>query len=320
MNTRAVSRLLVASVALAAAGPAAAADSPGTLHARTTAEYPAPKLDAVRGREYKSLVDPAKTGGMPEEAFREIWSRLRAAAAKKGFTITEKEKHPLRIAVSTKEYFDTPEQALWGKGYLVRVTTKYEGGKAGEIVVVTVKAIRADALETLRAPLTVVGPAAKTEAEGNVGPAGDGALVEIIEKGSTFSVKPADLGAMTLGDFGKFMPELLRLGLPAATKLAGTKAWSYQVHPGAVVLPGVKPCGVSMEGWAAKEGGAPYVYDLSYRCGDLDFYAAAESHAAGERVLLEVVMDDLSGLAVSDSGMWGGSKVRRLMNRPVPRP
>jgi hypothetical protein len=319
MRTRAVSRLLAACVALAAVGAATAADVPKPLYAWTIAKYPAPQLDAVGGREYKSLIDPAKTKGTPEEAFKDIWGRIEAAATRRGFTVTKKKKHPFRIEISTKEYVDTPEQALWGKGYLVRVTTKYKGGKAGEIVAVTIKAIRADALETLETPLAVVGPAAKTEAEGNVGPAAGGALVEIIEKGSTFSVKPASLGARTLGDFGKYVPELLALGLPATTPLTGTKAWSITVHPGAVVLAGTT-CGIAMEGWALREGEAPALYDLAYRCTAPDFYAAAETHAAGEKFFLEVVMGELSGLAMSDDARWAGSKVRKLMNRPVPLP
>jgi hypothetical protein len=316
MKTRAVSRLLLAAL-VAAAGMAAAADAPKPLYSQTIAKYPAPKLADVGGREYKFLIDPAKAKGTPEEAFKAVWTQVKAAAAKNGFTVTEKDKSPLKLEMSTKEYFDTPEQALWSKGYLVRITTKYKDGKPDETVSVTVKAILDDATKTLATPLAVEGLKAKTEAEGNVGPAPGGGLVEIIEKGSTFSVKPADLGAMTLGDFGKFMPELVKLGLPGTTKLVGTKAWSYRVRPGAVVLPGVEPCAVSMEGWAAKEGGAPYLYDFSYGFGDVDFYAVAETHAAGEQFLLKVVMGELSGLAMPDGASWGGSKVRKLMNRPV---
>lgn len=317
MKTRAVSRLLLATL-VAAAGMAAAADEGKPLHARTIARYPAPKLEDVGGREYKFLIDPDKAKGTPEEAFKAVWTQVKAAAAKRGFTVTEKEKNPLKLEMSTKEYFDTPEQALWNKGYLVRITTKYKDGKPDESVGVTVKSVMDDALKTLATPLAVVDLKTKTEAEGNVGPSPDGGLVEIIEKGSTFSVKPADLGERTLADFGKYMPELLKLGLPATTKLVGTKAWSYRVRPGAVILPGTEPCGVSMEGWAAKEGGAPYLYDFSYGYGDVDFYAVAETHAAGEQFLLKVVMGELGSLGMPDGAKWGGSKVRKLMNRPVP--
>ncbi|HQR44894.1 MAG TPA: hypothetical protein PLB02_02490 [Thermoanaerobaculia bacterium] len=317
MKSRAVSRLLLAAL-VAAAGVATAADEPKPLYAQTIARYPAPKLESVGGREYKFLLDPAKTKGTPEEAFKDLWGQIRAAAAKRGFTVTEKEKNPLKIELSTKEYFDTPDQALWAKGYLVRITTKYKDGKPEETVGVTVKAINDDALKTLATPLKVVGPKAKTEAEGNVGPGPGGALVEVIEKGSGFSVAPAELGEKTLGDFGKYMPELLNLGLPASTKLVGTKAWSVRVRPGAVVLPGTEPCGVSMEGWSKTEGGAPYLYDFSFGYGDLDFYGIDETHAVGERFLTAVMQGQLSALAMPDGEKFGGSKVRKLMNRPLP--
>jgi hypothetical protein len=317
MKIRAVTRLLLAA-SVAAAGMAYAADESTPLYTRTIAKYPAPKLENVGGREYKFLLDPARTKASPEDAFKDLWGQVKTGAAKWGFTVTEKEKNALKVEISTKEYFDTPDQALWSKGYLVRITTKYKDGKPEETVNVTVKAIREDALVTLATPLAVVDLKAKTEAEGNVGPGPGGALFEIIEKGSTFTVKPADLGAMTLGDFGKFMPELLKLGLPASTKLAGTKAWSYRVRPGAVVLPGTEPCGVSMEGWAAKEGGAPYLYDFSFGYGDLDFYAVAETHAVGERFLVKVLQGEMAGVAMPDGEKFGGSKVRKLMNRPIP--
>ena len=151
MKTRAVSRLLLAAL-VAAAGIAIAADAPKPLYTQTIAKYPAPKLEGVGGREYKFLIDPAKAKGTPEEAFKAIWTQVKAAAAKTGFTVTEKEKNPLKIEMSTKEYFDTPDQALWNKGYLVRITTKYKDGKADETVAVTVKAIMDDALKTLATP------------------------------------------------------------------------------------------------------------------------------------------------------------------------
>ncbi len=103
----------------------------------------------------------------------------------------------------------------------------------------------------------------------------------------------ASLGARTLGDFGKFIPELLKIGLPANTKLVGNLAYSYRVKPGAVVLPEVGACGVSMEAWTKTKGGAPYVYDFSFGYGDVDFYAVREAHAVGERFMEAVFADQL---------------------------
>lgn len=297
---------------------ALAADT--ALYSKTIATYPAPALEDVGGREYKTLLDASKTKGAMNEAFPELWNAVKAGAAKRGFTVTEKEKSALKIEMSTKEYFDTKDQALWKAGYLVRISTKYKDGKPDEKASVTVKAIQESALKALKTPLAVVGidpDKVKTEAEENVGFVPGGKLGGYVEKGASFSVKPAQLGAMTLGDFGKFMPELLKLGLPAETSLTGNKAYSYRIRPGEVVLPEVGPCGVSMEAWTTAEGGAPYLYDFSFGYGDMDFYAIAAAHAEGEKFMVQVVKEELKGFLAGDSDNWGGSKVRKLMNRPV---
>jgi hypothetical protein len=300
------------------AGTVIAKEPSKALYLKTIETYPAPKLEDVGGREYKFLIDPAKTKPVMAEAFKDIWTQVKTAAAKRGMTVTEKEKNPLQIEMSTKEYFDTPNQALWNKGYLVRVTTRYKDGKPNSPVSVTVKSINEDALRSLATPLAVVGiEKVKTEAEENVGFGPGLALMGFVEKGSTFSVPLESLGKFTLGDFGKYMPELLKLGLPAETALPGTKAFSYRIRPGQVVLPGTEPCGVSMEAWSTTEGGAPHLYDFSFGYGDLDFYAIAETHGAGEQFMTKVVQGELWGLAGTGSEKWVGSKVRQLMNRPV---
>lgn len=316
---RILTRLVVA-VMLAAPGiPLLATEAPATLYASTIAKYPAPMLSDVGGREYKILFDPAKTSPDPATAFKDLWGRIKAAAAKQGLQVTEKDKKPLAIEFSTREYFDTPDQALWAKGYLIRLSTRYKDGKPVDPVAVTVKAVFDDATKTLAVPLTVVGvDKSRTEAEENVGFGPDGALRGYIEKGTSFSVPLASLGRFTLGDFGRYMPELLNVGLPADTALKSTRAYSYRVHPGAVVLPGIAPAVISMEAWSRTEGGAAFLYDFSFGYGDLDYYTAGAIHAAGERFMIKVMKDELGTLASPDSGKWGGSKVRQLMNRPIP--
>lgn len=126
------------------------------------------------------------------------------------------------------------------------------------------------------------------------------------------------LGKFTLGDFGKYLPELLKLGLPADTALKSTKAYSYRVRPGAVILPGTAPSGVSMEAWSRTEGDAPFLYDFSFGYSDLDFYAVAATHAAGEQFMTKVLQQELGTLVSPDSGKWGGSKVRQMMNPADP--
>jgi len=318
MHKRAVSGLLALALVIGCAGVAVAADEPGPLYVQTIQKYRAPVLDDVGGREYKFLIDPAKMKAKPADAFKDIWKKVRAAAEKNGFEVTEKEKNPFKVELATKEYLDTPDQLLWKAGYQIRVTNKYADGKPAKDVAVNVKCVKEDARLAMAAPLAVTGgEKVKIEAEGNVGIGPGGNLREYIEKGATFTVPVEALGKMTLADFGRFVPELLSIGLPADTALVGKKAYSSRVKPGAVVLPGTEPCGVSMEAFSDKEGGAPYLYDFSYGYSDLYFYDIAKVHEAGERFLTKVLHGELAAIAMPESEKWGGSKVRKLMNRPL---
>jgi hypothetical protein len=318
MHRRVVSGLLALALVLGCAGVAVAADEAKPLYVQTIQKYRAPVLDDVGGREYKFLLDPAKWKGKPEDAFRDVWKKVKAAAEKNGFTLTEKDKAPFKVELATKEYFDTADQLLWKAGYQLRVTNKWVDGKPDTTVAVNVKAVNEDARVAMATPLTVKGGSKlKVEAEGNVGIGPGGQLREYIEKGATFNVGVDELGKMTLADFGKFVPELLALGVPADAKLVGKKSFTYRVKPGAVVLPGTDPCGVSMEAFAEKEGGTPFLWDFSYGYGDLYFYDIAQVHAAGEQFLLKVLHGDLKELAIPEAEKWGGSKVRKIWNRPL---
>ncbi len=310
--------LLIAGVLIGSCGMGSAAGEDKPLYARLIEKYPAPKLRDVNSREYKFLIDPAKIGEAPEEALKTLWGQIKAAAAKRGFTVTEREKNPLQVNLSTKEYLDTADQALWQKGYLIRLSTKFKEGKPDKSVGVTVKAICPDDVERVVAtPLAVKGVETQAECQENVGMGVDGRLNGYVEKGVSFTLRRDELAAMTLGDFGRYMPELLGLGLPPGTRLISNKAYSYRMRPGFVVLPGTEPCGISMEGWALQEGGKTFLYDFSYGYEDLDYYESGKIHAAGEAFINQVLHDELGKLALPDSGKWGGSKVRVFMKRPI---
>ncbi len=150
--------LLIAGVLIGSCGMGSAAGEDKPLYARFIEKYPAPKLSDVNSREYKFLIDPAKIGEAPEEALKTLWGQIKAAAAKRGFTVTEREKNSLRVYLSTKEYLDTADQALWQKGYLIRLSTKFKEGKPDKSVGVTVKAICPDDVErAVATPLAVRG-------------------------------------------------------------------------------------------------------------------------------------------------------------------
>jgi phosphohistidine phosphatase SixA len=317
--TRRVIPFLAAMTWLGLAGPSRALESPKPLYVRTLESIPASSLEAVRSREYKFLIDPAKTKASPEAAFEEIWRLLKTAASREGFELAGAPR-PLALESSTKEYFDTPDQKLWQKGYLIRVTRGAKNEKKGTAVL-TVKSIGEDAAAALAAPLAVRGGAkAKTEAEENVGVGPGSALHGYVEKGSSVTVPAESVASSTVGDFGAFVPELLRLGLPPETKLVGRRLYAVRARPGAVGLPGVEPCRVSMEAWSAAPGGEVTLLDVSYGYSDVDFRAASATHAAGERFFMRVFQQGLSSLAAAGDERWVGSKVRKLMNRPVDAP
>jgi hypothetical protein len=72
-----------------------------------------------------------------------------------------------------------------------------------------------------------------------------------------------------------------------------------------------------MESWSASRGGAPDILDFSFACETPDFYAPSQTAAAAEQFMVKVLQGDLPGSRGPDNDPWGGSKVRRLMNRPV---
>jgi hypothetical protein len=227
---------------------------------------------------------------------------------------SRKAKKPLKVEATIKEYLDTPGQGLWKLGYLIRVTTKAKKGAGNRTI--TVKAINEDVLRTLATPLMVVGVDARTEAEGNVGLGRNGQLAEYVEKGTSWSVSAEQLGSLTLGDFGKFMPELLKLGLPPTTQLVSTKVYAFQTKPGDLILPGQEAAPVALEAWSRTLGGEIFLFDLAYRLKG-DYYTNPASHQAAEGFMTRVLYGDLKALTLPGSGRWGGSKVRALMNRPV---
>jgi len=276
------------------------------------------KAESVDGYEYKFLVQPGAKVSTADQGFGEVWNRVKASAARNGYAVTERKNGPLKIETSTKEYFDTRDQALWRAGYVLRITTHHEGRKPDAMVNVTVKAIHEDASRTLATPLAVVGvQKVNVGAEENIGFVPGGKLGGYVEKGASFSVPLESLGKFTLGDFGRYMPELLGLGLPADTALAGVKVFSWSVKPGSIALPGIKPSGVTMEAWSKAEGGVPEIYDFSFGYKAGASHVAAQTRAAAEEFMVKVLQAGLAEGRGPEDDPWGGSKVRRLMNRPV---
>ena len=271
----------------------------------------------ISGREYKFLVDPAKTNSDMAEAFKDIWMKAKSVAAARNITMTEREKMPFALSPTVKTFFDTPGMDLWKKGYLIRVTTNFKNGYPVSPLRVTVKSLNAPFATVLAAKLEPKGVAGKVSAEDNVCITKDGQLSSYVEKGVNFDLGRAELGEMNLAQFGAYVPELLKLGLPADTKLYAFPAFGVRCRPGYIKLDGLEhPLAVSMEAWSRTQGGAPFVYDFSFGY-DGNFSQQAEAHKAGEEFTLALYKKLGDSLGIPDAWRWSGSKVRMLLNQPL---
>lgn len=295
---------------------------PGDLFTDLVHSYPSPAFKEVNGREYKNLVKSKKDSKDMDEVFADLWETVKKKSEGAGYKVTEKAENPMKIEVSTKEYFDTKKQEIWKAGYLIRVSTKIVDGKAQDVVNVTVKSIKENPLKTLSAKLEISKKCdecegVKVEAQENVSffPGGD--LDSYIEKGISFSVPEKALGNKNLADFGKFVPKLLKIGLPKKTHLVGTKAYATKVTPGAVELKGAGDSGIYFEAWSEKKGEKPFVIDFSFGYDSEDYYGSEKAHVDGEEFMLKVVKGELEDIIAKDSAKWAGSKVRLMMKRPV---
>jgi hypothetical protein len=334
MIRRLVAVLLVAGVAWTG-GRVLAADAPQPLYTRLMEKYPAPDLARIKSTMLKFLIDADKVKPVPEQAFPELWARIKASAAKNGFVIQERKEDTFQTEPSYQEYLDTADQALWAKGYLIRIIKFTSTGKTasrhglgsvkrggGDMVELTFKNIRPDFKATLLTPLAVAGvDEVKRKPENNVGIGYDGQLSCYVENTASFYVALDDSRELRLGDFTRYLPELGGLGIPAGTVLQVKRAYSLEVDPGSVQLAGAKkPVRISIAAWSATPGGKPFLYDFSVTYKFKDFYADARTHASGERFLAEAIYKGLADVGTDDEAKWCGSKVRKFMNWPMPRP
>ena len=312
-----------------------AADPPKPLYAKLMEQYPAPDLARIGSTMIKFLIDADKVKPTPQQAFPELWGRIKASAASNGFTITDREEDAFQAEDSYQEYLDTADQAVWKKGYLIRIIKFTSTGKTesrhglgsvkkggGNTVELTFKSILPDFKATLRTPLAVAGvDEVKRKPEDNIGIGYDGQLACYVENTASFYVDLDDSRELTLGDFIKYLPELGSLGIPASARLQVKRAYSLEVDPGSVQFEGLKkPVRISMAAWSTTPGGKPFLYDFSVTYKFKDFYNEAKTHASAERFLAEAIYKGLADVGTDDEAKWCGSKVRKFLNQPMPRP
>ncbi len=273
----------------------------------------------IASREFKFLVDPKFFANGREAGFKMVWEKVKAAGAKNGFTLVDGKKG-LKEAASTKEYFDTPDFKLRKAGYVVRVSTKYAAGKPAYPFTLTVKEMAPDNLYRILGSKRAIAKGYKFQAanEENISISANGSLNGYIESAWEVKLKPEEIGARTLGDFGKLFPDLLTVGLPADTRLEPKTAFGYKVAPGILKLDGGVEVEIEMEGWAASWDGPVYLGEVSFSLDSPDYYAMPETHAAAERFLQFCLGRDGAELKLGNGERWAGSKVLFLLNLPNP--
>lgn len=197
------------------------------------------------------------------------------------------------------------------------MTTSYKKGYSESTVKVMIKRINMPSKGIFASKLV---PAknvkAEVDIEDNIGINANGTLHAYLEHGLSFKISRSELGEMNLADFGKFVPQLLQLGIAKDTKLQANPAFGTRCRPGFINLPGFdKPVAVSMEAWAHSESGKPFVYDYSFGY-EGDFAKQVVTHEAAESFTLGLYKDLGPSIGFDNAAQWGGSKVRVLLNMP----
>ncbi len=266
-------------------------------------------LEIVEAREMKFLIDPAKVGFDPEIGLTTIWKKIKAFAKKENIVLKEKEFNADGFTYSTKVYFDTPEGDLTKLGYVVRITTKYFGGKPASAAL-TVKFIDRDNPERV---FNAMPDEEDASIEENVGPAANYTLDSYLEKATKIDVDLNHI-PVTLADFSALVPHLETLGLNPKTKMVGIGAYSIRMKPGFVILPEMPfPAGISMEAWLPVESGEKaFVYDFSFGYPTGDYYDMSRTHTAAENIIQKIYQKMDKEIGLPQNAQWCGSKATYL--------
>ena len=280
-------------------------------------------MQKVGGREFKFLIDPKwfSDGGKKDrkKKYKVIWGKLMAAAEDQGFKVKGRKKKLYKESKRTREYFDTADFQLRKKGYVIRISTKYKKKKPKYPFMLTVKeGSRRDLKRVLNSTLSFSGAhEGKSEIEENISFAPDGGLRSSLEISKKIKLEPEELGQMTLGDFGKVVPRLLKLGLPADTKLIRHTAYSMKIKLGKVELGDDTKAKIDLEVWLRNKGELPFVGEVSYTVDTDDYAGMTAVQAKSEAFMKKVIGKIGKEIGFQGGAKWGGSKTRMLLNLPV---
>lgn len=276
-------------------------------------------LQLVDSREFSYLLDPAPFADGAKNSrhhgFKNVWGQMKSAAEQNGFKIKKRKTKPFAESLNTREYFDTPDFALWRKGFLIRVATDYVDDHPEDRCTLVVKENSADDFQrVLQSGLEINKPyTGETGIEENVFIDRESKLDNSLEMAKKINLEPSALGDRTLGDFGKIIPQLLELGLPTDRPLAQHMTYSYDVKPGHVVLTPSLKARIKLELWTRDQNVNPFVGDLSFEVMTDHYDDMAEVHTQAEQFSSSVLGQHCTAIALPDAARWGGSKTRMLL-------
>ncbi|TIC81347.1 hypothetical protein [Crenobacter intestini] len=268
----------------------------------------------VSGAEYKFQLD-GKYCADPAQDFKKVWAVIRGEAEKAGFPAGDVKK--LKLRQGTKDYLDTPADALKHAGFIIRVNTRYEDGIAENPLRVSVKTSGKDAAFVLGTSLFTLGTKGKISAEDNPSLGQDGVMVSNVEKGVDLKLAPSQFEGMTLGEFARYVPDLKKSGLPGNTKLEATRAYYRSATVGKITL-GMGEAEAKLEAWSRTADGAPMLCEFSYGYEDVDYFKTPELVEAGDAFYRKVVLSPVvREMQLPGFEKFGGSKTRLLRSQPL---
>ena len=270
-------------------------------------------MQKVTSRDYKYLAafDPNKSANATINELREAVIKAGTAG---GFRFMKRDRGD-QLRMADRRFLDTPNLDLYKKGYVIRESEDDRGLR------VTIKELSVDTPERLLtskfalAPGLERGRPGKLEEGISIGP--DGKLHSYFELTLEPSVSGSALGQRTLGDYGKLVPELLNLGLPASTPLtvnldAERSVERLRLRFGYFILPNGDAANLEVETWT-RPNGELVTAEISFSTRD------DKGYATNPRVL-QASEDLLLALAraippMPDSADFMGSKVRVLLKQ-----
>ena len=305
-------KFLLASFLVLLALPVAMAAN-GYLFEKNMANFK-DNISKVESRSYKFLANP-EAGKDAEALIEGLLGKLKDSAQKAGFEYVERKKG-LDWRYSEKRYLDTPNLALYKKGYVVRETYRFKKGEGPnpDKFVLTVKEMSPN--DFMRLVNSKLGPVAGSDSlvkfEENISLKEDGTLQSYFESAIGSKVGNDELGKRTLGDYGKLYPELLNLGLDASTQLVPVTGYSVQLKYGGFKLADGTVADGDIEVWTEGPGGKPWVAELAFDGAGYD--ATVEHMKAEEDFFSKVFAGDMKALALKNGFGYMGSKVRTLFD------